>query len=416
MKKVYTSIDIGSDTIKFVVGELLNDKINVLASHSIKSKGIRKGLIIDPNLAINSIKDGIKEININLGIVVKKVIVNVPNYNSKFMLVTGELELEEESLITTDDINKLIKTSVYGKLPSNYELVTVLPIEFLVDKKEKLTKIVGLKGKKIGIKGIMITVPKKNVYSVVGVVEGAGLEVVDITLSGLSDYYEVKDAKQDDKIGAIINIGAETTNVSIINKGIFVNTETIQLGGFNVDKDLACIFGINVFDARTIKEKFASSHKRFCQLSEIYEVKNNYGEIIKLNQLEVTEVVMKRMEEILNFAKKQINLLTKKDINYIVITGGLTEIKSFNNLVSDLFGKNAYVYSVNSIGARDNKYITCLGMIKYFVNKMDIRGKEYSMINNNDEELLVTPDNKNKKDDNFLNKFLGNFIGNREDK
>ena len=56
MKKIYTAIDIGSDTIKFVVGEYFNDKVNVLSCHEEKSKGIRKGLIVDSNLAINAIK------------------------------------------------------------------------------------------------------------------------------------------------------------------------------------------------------------------------------------------------------------------------------------------------------------------------------------------------------------------------
>ena len=133
MKKVYASIDIGSDSIKFVVGELFNDEVNILAAHSIKSKGIRKGLIIDPNLCINAVKDGMKEINNILGIVIKKVIVNIPDYNAKFMLVNGECDVQNgDSVITNEDINKVIKTSVYGKLPTNYELVTVLPIFFSI--------------------------------------------------------------------------------------------------------------------------------------------------------------------------------------------------------------------------------------------------------------------------------------------
>lgn len=417
MKKVYASIDIGSDTIKFVVGELFNDEVNVLAAHSIKSKGIRKGLIIDPNLAINAIKDGMKEINNMLGIVIKKVIVNVPDYNAKFMLVNGECEVENsDSIITNEDINKVIKTSVYGKLPANYELVTVLPIFFSTDEKENILKPLGLKSKKISVKGIMITVPKKNVYSVLGVIEGAGLEVIDITLNGLCNYYETKNNNLDKKIGAVINIGHETTNVSVFNKGILMNTETIQIGGNNIDKDIECIFGVNVFDARNIKEKFASSHKRFCQLAEVYEIKNNYGELIRLNQLEVTEVVMKRLIEILEFTKKQIKLLTKSNINYIVITGGLTEIKSFKNLIYEYLGKNTIIHIVDTIGVRDNKYSTALGMIKYFIDKMEIRGKNYSMINTVDEEMLITPDSNFKKEDTIINKLFSNFMGNKEEK
>ena len=417
MKKVYASIDIGSDTIKFVVGELFNDEVNVLAAHSIKSKGIRKGLIIDPNLCINAIKDGMKEINNMLGITIKKVIVNVPDYNAKFMLVNGECEIENsDSIITNEDINKVIKTSVYGKLPANYELVTVLPIFFSTDEKENVLKPLGLKSKKIGVKGIMISVPKKNVYSVLGVMEGAGLEVIDITLNGLCNYYESRNNDMLKKVGAVINIGHETTNVSIFNKGILMNTETIQIGGNNIDKDIECIFGVNVFEARNIKEKFASSHKRFCQLAEVYEIKNNYGELIRLNQLEVTEVVMKRLIEILEFSKKQIKLLTKSNINYIVITGGLTEIKSFKNLVYEYLGKNTIIHVVDTIGVRDNKYSTALGMIKYFIDKMEIRGKNYSMINTVDEETLITPDSNSKKEDTIINKLFSNFMGNKEEK
>ena len=105
MKKIYTSIDIGSDTIKFVVAELYKEKLHILHSSSIKSKGIRKGLIIDSNLMVNSIKDGIKVVSNDLGFQIKKVIVNVPSYNAKFMYVTNKIEINEE--ITTEDINKV---------------------------------------------------------------------------------------------------------------------------------------------------------------------------------------------------------------------------------------------------------------------------------------------------------------------
>ena len=402
MKKIYTAIDIGSDTIKFVV-----------ATYEQKAKGIRKGLIVDPNLAINSIKDGIKEINNNLGIDIKKVIVGVPSYNAKFMFVTSEIEITGDA-ITTDDVNNLIKASVYSKVEQDYELITVLPLTFLIDG-EKETKVVGKTGNKLEIKGIMISAPKKNVYSVLSVMEGAGLEVVDITVSALGDYYEVRNNNLDKNIGAIINLGHETTNVSVFSRGKLMNTETIQLGGINVDKDLAYMFNINVFDAREIKEKFASSHKRFIALNDVYEVKNTAGEVIKLNQIEVTEIVMDRLAELLRLAQKQILLLTKQNISYIVITGGLTEIRAFKNLVYEILGKDVIIYTEDTLGARNNKYTTSIGMIKYFIDKMEVRGKEYSMIDEQDEELLINPNNKNSKGKASITKIFGNFIGTKED-
>lgn len=417
MKKIYSSIDIGSDTIKFVVGEYYNKKVNVLASHSIKSKGVRKGLIVDPNLTINAIKDGMKVINSMLGITIKKVIVNVPSYNAKFMYVTGSIDItNEEEIITGDDVNKVIKNSVYNKLPSDYELVTVIPLEFVSDNDVKENKPVGKSSKKLDLKGIMVATPKKNIYSVINVIEGAGLEVTDITLSGIADYYEVRNSNIDNKVGAIINIGHETTTVSVINNGKFMNTDIIELGGINIEKDLAYVFGISIFDARVIKEKFASSNKRFCQISEVYEVKNTTGELMRLNQLEVSEVVMNRLEEILSFAKKKIIELSKKNISYLIITGGITEIKSFKHLVFEFLGKDVIIYVTNTLGVRNNKYTTSLGMIKYFINKMSLREKDFSMVSSEDVNKLITPNRSLKKDNVKISKIFGSFIAGKEEK
>lgn len=417
MRKIYTSIDIGTYSIKFVVGEYFNDKINILAAHTVPSKGLKKGLIVEPNILVDAIRDGMKEINDMLGIEIKKVIVNVPSYNSKFLLVDGEVDIKNEhGFVTSDDVNRVIKTSVYNKLDPDYELVTVLPIEYSIDDSEGISKPVGKSGQKLEIKGIMVSTPKKNIYSVLSVIEGAGLEVVDITFSGIGDYYEVRNSNLDKKIGVVINIGHETTDVSVFNRGKLIANDVLQVGGINVEKDLAYVFGVSIFDGRILKEKFASSHKRFCQLNEIYEVKNTIGEKVKLNQLEVSEVAMSRLVEIMNMAKKDIRTLTNQDISYIVLTGGVTEFKSFKNLAYEIFGKDVIIYNVTTLGVRDNKYCTALGMIKYFIDKMESRGREYSMVSVEDETSLVTPNNKLKKDNAIINKIFGGFIAGKEEK
>lgn len=416
MRKIYASIDIGSYSMKFIVGEYFNQKVYVLASHSINSKGIKKGLIVEPGLVVETIKEGMKEINEMLGIEIKRVIVNVPDYNVHFKEVTGCIDISDQESITAKDINKVIKDSIYNQVDENYELVTVIPKEYRIDNEKQIRKPIGKKGQKLEIKGIMISTPKKNIYSVLSVLEGAGLEVVDITITGLTNYYEVRDQSLDKKDGAIINLGHETTTISIFEEGTIVANETLQIGGINVEKDLAYVFGVSIFDGRTLKEKFASSHKRFCQINEIYEVKNTIGESVKLNQLEVSEVVMSRMVEILNLAKKQIRLLSNTEISYIILTGGLTEIKSFKNLAYEIFGKDVIIYTVTTLGCRDNKYVSALGMIKYFIDKMESRGKNVSMLTSEEETALVTPNNKLKKDNAIINKIFGNLITNKEDK
>ena len=416
MKTIYTSIDIGSDTVKFIVSELYKDKFNILASHTIKTKGIRKGLIVDANLVINTLKDGVKEINNNLGIEIKKAIVNVPSYNSKFIYTETSKEItSEDSKITKEDINELIKKSVYSKIPNDYELLTVQPLDFIIDSENKNPYPVGKTGKNITLKAIIIATPKKNIYSVVSVMEASSIELTDITISGLADYYEVRNDSTDKKVGAIINLGHETTTVSIFNRGKIMNTETIQIGGRNIERDLARVFNMDIFETRVLKEKFASAHKRFLSLTEVFEIKNTVGEVMKLSQLEVSEVVMARLSEILELAKKQILLLTKQKINYVILTGGLTEIKHFKNLCFEIFGKDVIIYSVDTLGVRDNKYTTALGMVKYFNDKMLVRGKNYTMIDSVDESLLITPKNNNKKNDKIITKIFGSFLSNSKE-
>ena len=413
MKKIYTSIDIGTYSIKIVVGEYFNNKLHILASSCVKSKGLKKGLIVEPNLVIEALNDGIKEVNDALGINIKKVIVCVPSYNTKFKLATGSVTINNaNNIITSDDINRVIKDSVYNKLDPNYELVTVVPIEYVIDGVVENSKPLGKNGQKLEIKDIMISTPKKNIYSVLSIIEAVGLEVTDITISGLSDYFEVRTDNLDKKTGAVINLGHETTTISVFENGIITDSETLQIGGINVEKDLAYVFGVSIFEGRILKEKFVSSHKRFCQLNEIYEVKNTIGEIVKLNQLETSEVTMSRMVEILNLAKKQIRNLTDEEIEYIVITGGLTEIKSFKNLAYEIFGKDVIIYNVTTLGVRDNKYVTALGMIKYFKYKMESRGREYSMFDISDETALIKLNKNNTK----VNKIFGSFVVGKEDK
>ena len=85
---------------------------------------------------------------------------------------------------------------------------------------------------------VLATTPRKNVYSVVSLLESMGIEIVDISLNNIGDYYSFSNKKFEDKIGAIVNIGHEITTVSLYNKGILVKSSIINLGGKNIDLDI----------------------------------------------------------------------------------------------------------------------------------------------------------------------------------
>ena len=123
----------------------------------------------------------------------------------------------------------------------------------------------------------------------------------------------------------------------------------------------------------------------------------------------------KLLEEnkILKSTKNEINYLTKKEISYIIITGGLTEIKDFNILAESVFGKNVTIGSVNTIGARDNKYSTAIGMIKNFNDKLNSKDKDYSIFNEDEIEILCSSDKRiSVASDSILGKVFGYFFDN----
>lgn len=414
MKHIYTSIDIGSDTIKLIVCELYKNKLNLLAASSVKSKGIKKGLITDVGEASASIRQAFNEIEDMLGIHIRQVIATIPSYFAEFTMIKGEVRISSEnSVVTGEDVMKVLENAIQSKLNPNKEMVTVIPIDFTVDKETGLKDPKGITGTLLSTRAIMVSTPKKNIYSVVSVLEEIGVEVVDISLSSIGDSYAFKNKENDELVGAIINIGAETTSVSLYNKGIIVKNSIIGLGGKSIDGDLAYMYKIDLKDAIKIKEKFALAHKKYASPNEGYEVTNVNGEKITIKQLEASEIVMSRIEEILTLARKEISILAEKPIEYIIVTGGVSSSSSFDYIVSEILGKNAVVGNVKVVGIRNNKYSSAVGNIVYFIHKQKLKGQDYTMISNSDMEALSSTRRNviNISNDTMLGKVFGYFFG-----
>ena len=386
MKYVYASVDIGSDTIKVVVCELFNNKLNLLAASSVKSNGIKKGLITNGKEACVSLKKAIKEVEDMLGIKIKNVIATIPNYFSDFVMVKAEKNFDEETEITGEEIVDLLQLAMKSKKVENRVMVTTIPIDFMVDGKEGIKDPKGMMAKSIATRAVMVLTPKKNIMSVVTLLEEAGLEVADISLSSIGDMASMKEDITKSGVGAVINIGHETTTVSLFNKGIIVNNSVIGVGGKNIDSDISYMYKVDAKEAKRIKEKFALAHKKYASKSDFIEAVNTDGETIKVSQYEVSEVVMARLEEILILARKEINTLTKRDIDYILITGGTSSMTNFSLIAEEVLGPKAKVSDIHLVGLRNNKYSASVGNIAYYISKMKLKGKIHSMLSKSDME------------------------------
>lgn len=418
MKKIFSSVDIGSNSIKIVVAELFEEKLNVLASIVNPSSGIKNGIIEDDEKFTESLKDAFSKINTSLGLKIDKVIVNVPMEYAEYLISEGSTTItNKEKIVTGTDMVNALQGSIYNKIEKSKELVTIMPIKYNVDTaKQDIINPRGLRANKLSVTSMSAIVPKKEIYKVISLIQSMNIEVIDILFGIIGDYYEFKNDKTDKTVTGVINIGSDKTEIAIFNKGIIALSNVVNQGSKVIDSDISYVYNIKRGQAKKIKEIFALAHKDYASSSDIYEIVNNSNIKTKISQYEVSEIVMSRLREILENAKKDLNRLTKKEISYIIVTGGISNIPGFDVLCKEIFSDIAIVSSIKTIGVRNNCYSSSLGMIKYFIDKLSIRGKDYTMFSEEDEvELIESRKKSNLNNNSVFGRLFEYLFDNKED-
>ena len=389
MRKIMACLDVGSDTVKLVVGEMVKKKLNILAVADVPSRGVKNGLVVDPNLLIRSLEDVIQSCEEVIGLRIKQLILSVPSNNASFAVVVGTVPIENEgNLIEGHDVIRVFQKAIKSKLTDDLEYVSMMPTSFSLDDDRVVNDPKVLTSKELTVRGVMVSTPKKNIYPILACLERLKVDVLDISLDVIGDYFEFKDKELDKKIGAVVNLGAETTTVGIFNKGVLTNVNVIDLGGKNIDNDISFIYKVPVSVSKKLKETFALAHSKMASSNDVVEVEDKSSFKVNINQSEISEVVMSRLDEILNLGKKEINHLTKKEISYIIFTGGLTESRDFKLILEEIYGTKANIGTITEIGARNNKYSSCIGVIKYYVYNSNLKNKDFSIFSIDEQQDL----------------------------
>lgn len=410
MKQIVTGLDIGSNSIKVIVSEIYKTKIFVLSCVEVKSKGIKRGVIVDNDSALEGIKKAIQKTEEIIGIKIKRVILSVPSYFLEFLKTKGYISINrEENIIDKNDIIE-VQRSCLKEMPSNKELVAIMPINYIINDNVIVSNPLNKESAELGIEAMLVTVPKKNIYPVVQILDALEIEVIDFTSGGICDYNEFKSVELDNSICAVVNIGKQKTEVSIFEHGVMSNSCVIELGSRNIDKDISYVFGTSIQDSCKLKENFACANTKNASTNETLDCLTREGEHIKINQYEIAEVVSSRVDEMLELIKSQINLLTKKEINYILITGGGVELKDFDVPLDKFFGKKVYKVVINEIGARNLRFSTCLGLIKYYSNKLNSRGKLANLFEEEEQENMFIDKVDGKEKNGIFSKVHGYFF------
>lgn len=416
MKKIYTCIDIGSDTIRVLVSEYFQGKFRTLAVSSVRTKGVKNGKIVDEEALLERLKLALNDITTRINIPIKKAILTLPALEAEYTLVHGNVPIvNDEKMVTEKDVLRVQNASLNDILP-NMELVNITPIDFTIyENGSEIETIKDPKNKicdRLGIRAMMVCVPKTNVISFAKVVEASGVEVVDLVLGPIADYEEVSDEDMKQDVTALINIGRDTTSVSMFNKGIITNSSVLKIGSKIIDEDISYIYYTTKKVARKTKENFGIAHPRYASKTETYEIRGVNGKLVSINQYELSNVINKRLVEILNVAKNELKVLTNKQIRYIMVLGGITDMPGVNFVLEEVFNKGTKTYTMNTLGIRKSRFITVSGAIKHFVKKIRLRGKEYSMFSSDDVDGLIHSKTRIGRSDSVFGRFFSYFFDN----
>lgn len=411
MNHIYTGLDIGNGEIKIVVVNASDNKYHVLASTSVKTVGLKKNVIYDDKKLKTSLLNAIKLTEEKIGMRIKEVILTVEANRASMTIENGLVNIKGDK-VRGRDIEAVIKDTTLNAYDETRELVSCLPISFTVDDEASVINPLGEYGEKLFLKAVVATSPKQEIYPFINLVRSIGINITDIIYNTQADYYTIASKELDRKMGAIINIGEDITSIGVFNKGIMIKNSYIPVGSSSVDKDIAFIYKVDLKEARKLKEKFALSSSRYADSNDDIIVTNKENKKLTINQIEISKVIESRIGEILKLAKNEINRLTKREISYIIVVGGISELAGFNYIVEETLGRTSSCYNMKELGIRHNKYTSAFGSCKYFDKKCMLKEENINMFDLDEIDNFVSPKNKNMNNDNMTNKFFGHFFEN----
>lgn len=403
MRKIMSSLDIGYASIKLIVAEINKKKLYVLTSSIVNNDAVKKDMTIDYDILEGIIKKLLSDAKEKLGIEIKKTLLTIPTDSASFTINRARIDIKnEDNLITVDDMIKVVNLSGKNVVQDNMELVNITPLYYTLDDSSKTDIPVNTFSRSLEVKSIITSSSKDDVYKYLRVLDNLGVSVVDISYDVVGNYFAFKSDDMDTTCGIIIDIGYLSTSISVYNKGVLVNTLKIKVGSLNVLKDISYVYKISLDSAKEVYKKLGLGSSKNANNLEKIELKDNNGDKLIINQVNLSEIIESRVHEILSMAKKQINTLTKRQISYIICTGGIANIGDFDLNVLEIFGKNARIGYINTIGIRDTRYASTFGLIKWYDYNAKLKNYDYSILNLEEQEEFSKEESEAKTSSNSI--------------
>jgi cell division protein FtsA len=377
--EIFVSLDIGTSNVKVIIGEMLNDNLNIIGVGNVKSEGLRKGTIVDIDETVHSIKKAIEQAERMVGVSINRVVVGVAGNHIQLQSCHGVVAVSSDNReITNDDILRVIDAAQVISIPPEREIIDVIPRQFIVDGLDEINDPRGMIGVRLEMEGTIITGSKTVLHNLLRCVERAGLEITDICLQPLATG-SIALSKDEKNLGvALIDIGGGSTNVSVFEQGILRSTSVISVGGEHITKDLSIGLRTSTEDAEKIKIKHGHGFYDHASEEEVFSVPTiGSDQHQQYSQLEISDIIEARLEEILELVQQELRKVGVRELpGGFVLTGGVVTMPGVLELAQLVLRSNVRIAVPDYIGVREPQYTTGVGLIQFAYKNAKLQGKK----------------------------------------
>lgn len=371
-ENIVVGLDIGTTKICAVVGEVTGDNINIIGIGTHPSIGLRKGVVVNIEATVDSIKKAVEEAELMAGCEISSVYAGIAGGHITGFNSHGIIAIKG-SEITQSDVDRVIEAARAVAIPMDREVIHVLPQEFIVDDQFGIQNPVGMAGVRLEAKIHVVTGAVASAHNIVKCCNKAGLDVSDIVLESLASGEAVLTREEKELGTALIDIGGGTTDLAIFTGNNIKHTFVLALGGHNLTNDIAIGLRTPLADAEQIKTSYGTCLSGKISGDEVIEVPGMGGRNPReLPRQILGEILEPRTEEIFTLINREITRAGyEHDITSgIVLTGGTALIDGAAELAESIFnqptrlGKPRRITGLVDV-VNNPKYATSVGLVMY---------------------------------------------------
>lgn len=397
--EIYVSLDIGTSNVKVIIGELVNDNLNIIGVGNVKSNGLKKGSIVDIDETVGSIKKAIEQAERMVGLQIDSVIVGIGGNHIQLLPCHGVVAVSSENReITTEDVERVLDAAKVMSIPPERTMIDIVPKQFIVDGLDEINDPRGMIGVRLEMEGTLITGSKTNYHNLVKCVERAGLEISNVLPNAVA-VSSIALSKDEKYIGAaLLDIGGGSTTISVYREGALVGYSVVPLGGDHITKDIAMCLKTSTEDAEKVKLKYGHAYYNSASEDQIFSVPSiGSDQHSQFSQLEISDIIEARLEEIFDFAVLELKKMGVRELpGGFILTGGVVSITGILELAQEMFDTNVRIAIPDYIGVREPQYTNGVGLIYYAHQKNKLSGNSSSTFlrQDNRERVVSAPTTK----------------------